>query len=240
MAEERMIEIKELSKKYSGLEVLRNINLSINNHGIVAVLGPNGSGKTTLLKSLLGMVIPQQGSMMLDGEPVLGQWQYRNKIAYLPQIASFPQNLRVAELIRMIKNLRPGNTREAALIDRFNLQPHLTKKLGTLSGGTRQKVNIVLALMFESPLIILDEPSTGLDPVALIALKELLAEEKAMGRMILFTTHIMNLVEEIADRVIFILEGNIWFDGTVNLLLEKTAQSSLEKAIAVLLKEAHV
>jgi len=235
-----MIEINSLSKNYSALQVLKNIYLSVNDHGIIAVLGPNGSGKTTLLKCILGMVLPQQGSITIDSEPVLGHWAYRNKISYLPQIASFPQNLKVSELIGMIKNLRPGATREAELIGRFHLEPHLSKKLGTLSGGTRQKVNIVLTLMFESPLIILDEPSTGLDPIAMLALKDLLREEKNRGRMILFTTHIMNLVEEIADRVIFILEGNIWFDGSIERLLAQTAQVSLEKAIAELLKDSHV
>ncbi len=93
--------------------------------------------------------------------------------------------------------------------------------------------------MFDSPLIILDEPTTGLDPVALIYLKQLIADEKVKGKMILITTHIMNLVEEVADRVIFLLDGNIYFDGTVATLKENTGQSNLERAIAEILQGSY-
>ncbi len=235
-----MIQIIDLHKSYASLEVLKGINLSIGEQGIIAVLGPNGSGKTTLIKSILGMVIPQQGELLFDGKSISNQWQYRDKISYLPQIAHFPQNLRVSELIGMIKNLRPQETRESRLIDLFGLNFFLNKKLATLSGGTKQKVNIVLTFMFDSPMIILDEPTVGLDPLALIALKNIIREEQEKGRLILFTTHIMNLVEEIADRVIFLLDGNIYFNGTVNELKQQAKQSGFEQAIAEILKKSYV
>ncbi len=235
-----MIQIIDLHKSYASLEVLKGINLSIGEQGIIAVLGPNGSGKTTLIKSILGMVIPQRGDLLFDGKSILNRWQYRNKISYLPQIAHFPQNLRVSELIGMIKNLRPQETRESRLIDLFGLNFFLNKKLATLSGGTKQKVNIVLTFMFDSPMIILDEPTVGLDPLALIALKNIIREEQEKGRLILFTTHIMNLVEEIADRVIFLLDGNIYFNGTVNELKQQAKQSGFEQAIAEILKKSYV
>ncbi|MBV1922970.1 MAG: ABC transporter ATP-binding protein, partial [Flavobacteriaceae bacterium] len=156
-----MIEIKELHKKFGKNLVLKGVDLSINEGGIFAILGPNGSGKTTLIKSILGMVIPQSGTIQLNGKSIKKDWKYRNEIDYLPQIANFPNNLTVRELIKMIKDLRANNTSEdQRLIELFKLEPFLTKKLGTLSGGTKQKVNIVLAFMFNSPLIILDEPTT--------------------------------------------------------------------------------
>lgn len=231
-----MVEIKKLYKSFGPVDVLQGINLSIEEKGIIAILGPNGSGKTTLIKSILGMVIPQKGQILIDGKEVIGQWEYRNEISYLPQIANFPQNIKVRELIDMIKNLRAETTLDEALIQLFKLGPFLDKKLGTLSGGTRQKVNVVMTFMFDSPLIILDEPTSGLDPVALIYLKGLIAKEKEKGKTILITTHIMNLVEEIADRVIFLLDGNIYFDGTVDMLKQQTQQSNLEHAIAEILK----
>lgn len=231
-----MVEIKDLYKSFGKVDVLQGINLKLDQAGIIAILGPNGSGKTTLIKSILGMVIPQKGDILIDGEPVLGKWNYRNAISYLPQIANFPQNLKVQELIDMIKNLRSETSLDAAIIQKFALTPFLDKKLGNLSGGTRQKVNIVLAFMFDSPLIILDEPTTGLDPVALIFLKQLIQEEKAKGKTILVTTHIMNLVEEIADKVVFLLDGNIYFNGTVDALKKQTGQDNLEYAIAEILK----
>ncbi len=234
-----MVEIVNLHKSFGKVDVLQGINLTIAEKGIVAILGPNGSGKTTLIKSILGMVIPQKGDIRINSETILGEWNYRNDISYMPQIANFPQNLRVQELIDMIKNLREETTLDADIIQKFGLTPFLDKKLGNLSGGTRQKVNIVLTFMFDSPLIILDEPTTGLDPVALIYLKQLIREEKAKGKIILITTHIMKLVEEIADKVIFLLDGNIYFNGTIEQLKTQTAQDDLEHAIAEILKKEY-
>lgn len=231
-----MVEIKNLYKSFGKVDVLQGINLNLDQNGIIAILGPNGSGKTTLIKSILGMVIPQRGDIKIDGASVLGKWDYRNAISYMPQIANFPQNLKVQELIDMIKNLRSETDLDIELIRKFGLQPFLDKKLGNLSGGTRQKVNIVLTFMFDSPLIILDEPTTGLDPVALIYLKELIQTEKAKGKTILITTHIMTLVEEVADKVVFLLDGNIFFNGTVSALKKQTNQRNLEHAIAEILK----
>ena len=192
------------------------------------------------MKSILGMVVPQSGTILLENKNILGQWEYRNKISYVPQIANFPGNLKVIELIQMIRDIRPGAQNHEQLIDTFKLQPFLDKKLTALSGGTRQKVNIVLAFMFETPLIILDEPMAGLDPVALILLKELIAKEKEKNKTILITTHIINLVEEIADKVVFLLDGTVYFYGRVSELKEKTGQSNLEKAIAAILKDSYV
>ncbi len=205
--------------------------------GIIAVLGPNGSGKTTLIKSVLGMVIPNKGEIKVLGENIKNNSTYRNKIDYLPQIANFPNNLKVRELIRMIKDLRGDTTNDLNLIELFKLEPFLDKKLGNLSGGTKQKVNIVLTFMFESPLIILDEPTTGLDPISLLRLKKLIQEEKKKGKTFLITSHIMSFVEEISDEIVFILEGEIYFKGTINDLKTKTNQPDFEHAIASILTD---
>ena len=139
-----MIEIKDLHKTFGKLSVLDGLDLRIQKGGIFAVLGPNGSGKTTLIKSILGMVIPDKGEIEIEGQNVLGKSAYRNDINYLPQIANFPSNLTVKELLAMVKNLRPKEAHDQELIDLFSLDEHLEKKLGNLSGGTKQKVNIVL------------------------------------------------------------------------------------------------
>ena len=227
-----MIEIKKLCKRFGKLTVLDQLDLEIRQGGIFAVLGPNGSGKTTLIKCILGMVIPNSGEISIKGGSVLRKWAYRNEIDYLPQIANFPANLTVIELIEMVKNLRPKSANEKELIKLFELESYLQKKLGNLSGGTKQKVNLVLTFMFDSDLIILDEPTNGLDPVSLIRLKKLIDEEKKKGKTILITTHIMGLVEEIADEIVFLLDGSIYFQGTVKELKEKTNQTDLEHAIA--------
>lgn len=232
-----MIEIKSLNKKFGKLTVLDGLDLDIGKEGIFAILGPNGSGKTTLIKSILGMVIPDKGDIKLEEESILGKWNYRNKINYLPQIANFPANLTVKELIEMVKNLRPKEAHDTDLIQLFDVEQFLDKKLGNLSGGTKQKVNIILTFMFESDMIILDEPTTGLDPISLIHLKEIIQKEKEKGKTILITTHIMSFVEEVADEIVFLLDGKIYFKGSSTELKEQTGQLDLEHAIAKLISK---
>jgi Cu-processing system ATP-binding protein len=235
-----MIEIKNLHKQFGKLIVLDGLDLKINKGGIFAILGPNGSGKTTLIKCLLGMVIPNRGSISFEGENVLKKWHYRNNLNYLPQIANFPPNLTVIELINMVKNIRPKPSNENELIELFGLNIFLNKKLGNLSGGTKQKVNLVLTFMFDSKLIILDEPTTGLDPISLIQLKKLIIKEKKAGKTILITTHIMSFVDEMADEIVFLLDGKIYFKGSVASLKKQTNNMNLEQAIANLISAQHV
>ncbi|MFH6602518.1 ABC transporter ATP-binding protein [Maribacter algicola] len=227
-----MIKIQGLHKKFGKNQVLSGVDLEIDKGGIFAVLGPNGSGKTTLIKSILGMVVPNKGSISVLETNIKNSWKYRQEIDYLPQIANFPGNLRVKELIRMIKDLRREQGNEERLIDLFGMQPFLDKKLSTLSGGTKQKVNILLTFMFDGPLMILDEPTTGLDPASLIRLKELILEGKQKGKTILITSHIMRFVEEMADEIIYLLEGKIYFKGSIEELKNKTGQTDFEHAIA--------
>jgi Cu-processing system ATP-binding protein len=234
-----MIEIKDLHKKFGKNQVLSGVDLHITDGGIFAVLGPNGSGKTTLIKSVLGMVIPNKGKITVFGENIKKNSEYRHKIDYLPQIANFPSNLRVKELIKMIKDLRKPTNEDDRLIKLFRLEPFLDKKLGTLSGGTKQKVNLVLTFMFDSPIVILDEPTSGLDPISMIRLKDLIQTEKAKGKTILITSHIMSFVEEVADEIVFILEGKIYFKGSIQKLKTKTNQPDFEHAIASILQDNH-
>ncbi|MBT8254606.1 MAG: ABC transporter ATP-binding protein [Flavobacteriaceae bacterium] len=231
-----MVNIENLHKRYRKNQVLIGIDLNIDKKGIFAILGPNGSGKTTLIKCILGMVLPNKGKILIDGDDIKGNARYRKDIDYLPQIANFPPNLKVKELIRMIKDLRNEQADDTELIERFKLEPFLDKKLGALSGGTKQKVNILLTFMFDSPLIILDEPTTGLDPNALIELKSLIQKEKDRGKTILISSHIMSFVEEIGDEIVFLLDGKIYFKGTINALKQQSNQDDLEHAIAYLLK----
>lgn len=235
-----MISIENLHKRFGKNAVLTGVDLDIKGKGIFAVLGPNGSGKTTLLKSILGMVIPDQGNIWVQGSDIQNNWKYRQDIDYLPQIANFPGNLKVRELIHMIQDIRQKPTDMVKLVSLFGLAPFLNKKLGTLSGGTKQKTNIVLAFMFDSPLIILDEPTSGLDPAALIKLKNLIQEEKQKGKTILITSHIMQFVEEMADEIIYLLEGKIYFQGSISRLKNQTTQTDFEHAIAAISNPVHV
>ena len=232
-----MIEIQGIRKSFGKLDVLKGFDLSVSPGKITAVLGPNGSGKTTMIKSILGLVIPDSGQILFNGKSVKNQWDYRIQLGYLPQIARFPENLRVKELISLIEDVRGFNGNATELINLFNLQDSLNKKLRQLSGGTRQKVNLTLTFMFDCPLYILDEPTSGLDPIALIRTKELILARKKAGKSFLITTHIMNLVEEIADELVFLLEGKVHFRGTYHEMLLTQQEESLERAIAKILEK---
>lgn len=231
-----MICIQQLYKRFGKNQVLNGIDLKLEQPGVYAVLGPNGSGKTTLLKSILGMVIPNQGSIKIKDQTIAGKWAYREEIGYLPQIARFPENLTVRELLKMICQFRTRKADQEPLIERFGLGTYLDKRLGTLSGGTRQKANLVQAFMFDSPILMLDEPTAGLDPIAMVSLKELIRAEKARGKTIIITSHIMSFVEEMADQILFLLEGDIRFRGSISALKDTYGGADIEQAIAHLLK----
>ncbi len=232
-----MVEFKAIHKNFGKNQVLKGIDLSIAKGKTTAILGPNGSGKTTLIKILLGMCLADEGQVLFKTKDIKNDWQYRRSIDYLPQIANFPENIKVKELINMIKDLRGQTTRDKELIRYFKLGPYLDSKLSNLSGGFKQKVNLVLTLMFNSDFIILDEPTSGLDPVALIKLKKLIKEEQDKGKTILITSHIMDFVEEVSHQVSFILDGKVYFDGTTSQLRSLTKEDDFEYAIAHLLKQ---
>lgn len=227
-----MIEVRDLHKSFKKNHVLKGINLKLDSKGIYALLGPNGSGKTTLIKTVLGMVVTKEGEVFIDGKEVKKGYAYRQQLNYMPQIANFPANIKVKELIRMIIDIREQAAEYEELVRQFGLEAYLDQKLSNLSGGSAQKVNLVLTFMFDSPYYILDEPTTGLDPKALIHFKELLDKEKKKGKTILITTHIMPFVEEVADEIIYILEGVIGFKGSIPKLLAQYESEDVEHAIA--------
>lgn len=233
-----MIEIKQLEKKFGKFEVLKGITFNVEPGNITAIVGPNGSGKTTIIKTILGLVKPDEGDILIDKKSVLGDFLYRSKIGYMPQAASFPENLTVKEVFKMICRLRNSKMIiNQELIAKLNLNSELGKQIKNLSGGNRQKVSAYIALMFNPSIIILDEPTAGLDPVTSSYLKEIIIDEKKKGKTIILTSHIMSEIEEMADQIIFLLEGKICFDGSILSLLTYKGESKLEKALANMMKE---
>lgn len=228
-----MIVLNELTKKFGVLEALKNISLEIKKGTITYLVGPNASGKTTLIKLILGLVKPTTGFITVDNERLNGNHSYRSKIGYMPQIASFPDNLTVAEIIKMMKNLREDFiTYDEELIEHFKLGKEYNKRLKNLSGGTKQKVNGVIAFLFNPEILILDEPTAGLDPVSSSILKDKILKENRKGKTIVFTSHILSELEELAEDVIFLLEGESRFQGTKIDLINSTGRQNLERSIA--------
>jgi Cu-processing system ATP-binding protein len=231
-----MIEFNAVTKRFGAQEILRGVDLRVEPGQVIGLVGPNGAGKTTMIKLLLGLAHPTSGVIRVAGAPIAGDDSYRARIGYMPQIARFPDNLSAAELFRTVGSLRAGTpTADASLIARFGLAGAIDKPLRLLSGGTRQKVNAVLALMFEPPILVLDEPTAGLDPASSTTLKDDIRARGADGAAVLVTSHIMSELEEMCDQVAFLLDGVIRFVGPIAALRAHTRQASLERAIAALM-----
>lgn len=228
-----MIAVTGLRKRYGTQEVLRGLNVEIEAGRVTAILGPNGAGKTTLIKTILGLVRADAGEVRIDGEPVSSDGVYRARIGYMPQSPRFPENLTVREILHMIKDLRgrfDGLDEEA--IAMFDLETQYDKQFKALSGGNRQRVSAAVAFLFRPDILILDEPTAGLDPIASSALKDKVLRERAAGRTVLLTSHVMSEVEDLADRVIYIVDGAATFDASVADLKASTGEGTLERAIA--------
>lgn len=232
---EKIIAVKGLKKSFGRLEVLKNVSCDFASGGVVSILGPNASGKTTLIKSILGMVIPDGGEILFQGRSILNTFDYKRKIGYMPQIGHYPDNMKIGQLFKMVMDIRQQDAVDTELLKAYQLESMYQKTMRTLSGGTLQKVSAALAFMFNPDVLILDEPSAGLDPLAAKALKEKILEEKSKGKLILVTSHILSEADEISDHILYLFEGQIKFYKTLTNLKLETGEQKLSKALTQLL-----
>jgi Cu-processing system ATP-binding protein len=228
-----VIEIEGLRKRFGALAALRGVDLAFEKGRATAILGPNGSGKTTLVKCVLGLVRPDAGRIRVRGAAVDEGGAYRRAIGYMPQIARYPENLRVREILDMIRDLRgrPEGT-DDELEHAFDMESELDKPFKTLSGGNRQRLSAVLAFLFRPEILFLDEPTAGLDPLSSSRLKDKILAEKGRGRTVVLTSHLLADVQELADDVVYLLDGAVSFHAPLETLLGETGERSLERAIA--------
>ena len=196
-----MIIANNLSKKFGKLQALDNVSVTCNKGECIALIGPNGSGKTTLIKCILGMVIYNSGFITFNGKNILHDWEYRAKIGYMPQIGRYPENMTIGQVLDMMKDIRQqkGFNMDEELIQAFKLDSMMNKRMRTLSGGTRQKVSASLAFLFNPDVLILDEPTAGLDPVASEILKEKISKEKEKGKLVLITSHVLSDLDDLVS-----------------------------------------
>lgn len=229
-----MIIASNVSKKFGKLVALNNVSVTCNKGECIALIGPNGSGKTTLIKTILGMVVSNSGFITFNGKNILHDWQYRSHIGYMPQIGRYPDNMTIGQLLLMMKDIRRKNNTllDEELIQQFKLNEVLDKRMRTLSGGTRQKVSAALAFLFDPEVLILDEPTAGLDPVAAEILKDKIIKEKQKGKLILITSHILSELDDLVTQVIYMQDGVLQFHKTFEELRKDTGQEKLSKAIA--------
>ena len=231
-----MIRIENINKRFKKLHALNGVNARFNKGQVISLIGPNGSGKTTLIKTILGLVKSDSGSIFFDDEAIAESVEYRKNIGYMPQIGRYPDNMKIGQLFKMIKNIRHEREWDEELFYRFKLDIILDKSMKALSGGTRQKVSAALAFLFNPDVLILDEPTAGLDPLSSEILKEKIQSEKEKGKLILITSHVLSDLEDFTTDVVYMQEGTIMFTKTMSELKQETGEEKLGKAIAWMMK----
>ena len=234
-----MIEVKNLTKKFSKFTALDDLNVTFTNSKSIALIGPNGCGKTTLIKSILGLNVIETGDILVDGKSVKDDYRYRKDIGYMPQIGRYPENMSIGQTIKMIKDTRKISEThlDTELLENFELEKMYDKKMGTLSGGTTQKVSAVLAFMFDPKVIILDEPTAGLDPLASEILKNKIIKEKNRGKLIIITSHLLSELDDIVSEIVFMNEGKIIVQQSVTDLMTERKSEKISESIISILKE---
>src|SRR6187397_846975 len=229
-----MIRIEHINKKFRKLVALDDINAQFDKGQVISLIGPNGSGKTTLIKSILGMVKADSGKIFFNDELINGESSYRSQSGYMPQIGRYPDNMKVGQLFKMLKNIRnvSAENLDEELIGKFGLKEIFEKPMRTLSGGTRQKVSAALAFLFDPAVLILDEPTAGLDPVASEILKAKITAVKEKGKLVLITSHVLSELDDLVTRIIYMQEGKLVFHKSIEALRNDTGEEKLSKAIA--------
>ena len=236
-----MIKIQNISKTYNKIAALNNVSVNLFPSQSIALIGPNGSGKSTLMKCILGLVFPNKGTIEVMGEKITFTGNYRKKIGYMPQIVRFPDNMKVGQLFNMIQDIREEKINiDHELIEQFEINSFINKPLGALSGGMKQKVNAALAFMFNPDILILDEPTAGLDPLSAELLKDKIKNEKEKGKLIIISSHILADLEEITTHVVYLIDGELEFFKSMDSLIKETGTQNLSKAIAKIMTEIKV
>ena len=228
-----MIEIQSLNKTFHRTKALNEISFTAPEGCSFALLGPNGSGKTTLLKALIGSVLPDPGSRFtLDGHSDPQDPEYKRKFVYMPQLPGFPPHLSPRETIALLTRVRNQEApRMERLLEELKIQEFWDKPFRELSGGMRQKINILQCFMFDFQIAFLDEPTSSLDPRVALYLKNLIREIKSQGKTIMFTSHIMNEVEELADRMALFSAGSIYLVTEPAAFVREKNAKNLEEAL---------
>jgi Cu-processing system ATP-binding protein len=226
-----VIDVVGVSKRFRRVIAVDQVSFGVKAGRITAILGPNAAGKSTIIKTMLGLVRPDTGHITIDGTAVNGAPEYRTRLGYMPQSACFPDNLTGREVMAMLQDLRAGSPVDLELFDELGLTPELDRPVRTLSGGTRQKLNAAVAFLFRPSVLILDEPTAGLDPIASGVLKRKILRARRDGASVILTSHVLAEVEELAEEIVFLLEGTIAFAGSVQDLKRSTGQERLESAV---------
>ena len=230
------VRMRGVVKRFGRRTILDQLDATFPAGKVTGLVGPNGAGKTTLIKILLGLVRPDAGHVEILGRPLDGTPEYRARLGYMPQAPRFAEHLTGRELVDLVRDLRGATGPiDDALLDWFTGTPALDQRVATLSGGTRQKLNAALAFLFRPDLLILDEPTAGLDPVASRRLKDQILAARDRGATVILSSHLAGELDELADHLVFLLDGRTRFEGAPRELARATGWHELERGWAALM-----
>jgi len=202
-----MLEIRGLSKKFGKAEVLKNFSHNFKPGAVTAIAGPNGSGKSTLIKCITGLLKFSEGEILVAGQNTGKSYSYKKHIGYMSQKPSFPENLTVAEILEFVKSVLNAEEFDTTLVELFDYKKELDKKFGVLSGGNKQKLNAILTFLHKPEVLLLDEPTAGLDRESGMILRDKIISGKNAGNTIVLTTHIPEEIAGLADFIILLEDG---------------------------------
>lgn len=235
MNSEPVLTIKDLKKRYGSEEILKGISLEIYRGQVIGYIGPNGAGKSTTIKILMGMVGGYSGEIKIFGEDISnGSVEYKRKIGYVPETVEIFENLTAYEYLTFIGevyglSLIQVNSKAKKLMTLLGIEDVYHSRISSYSKGMKQKLLIISSMIHNPDILFLDEPLSGLDANSVMIVKEILAELAAMGKTIFYSSHIMDVVEKISNRIILLNEGQIVADGSFAELKEQSRKGSLEQ-----------
>ena len=232
---DKAIFIEDLKVNFLGKEVLKGINLEVDKGNIIGYIGPNGAGKSTTIKIILGLLEGYRGLVKIFGEDISqDNNKYKKRIGYVPEIAETYESLTAREYLTFIGQLYgleydAANKKAYELMDILGIKESYNSLISSFSKGMKQKVVIISSLIHNPDILFLDEPLNGLDANSVMIVKEILLSLKEEGKTIFYSSHIMEVVEKISDRIVLLNDGNIVADGNFEYLKERVHQKSLEQ-----------
>lgn len=227
------LKIENLIKTYGDFRALNNVSLEAENGKILGILGRNGAGKTTTIKSIMGIIEPDSGSITYDGVDIR---KTKVSIGYLPEERGLYVNAVVKDQLLYFAMLNGMDKKKALaeikkLLEEFKIPGYLNKKVKTLSKGNKQKIQLISAILHKPQIVILDEPFSGLDPVNIELFKNTVLNLKKQGTTILFSSHRMEDVEEMCDRIVMLNKGNVVENNTVQGLIDKYSREDVMNVV---------
>lgn len=234
MAKETIIQLKNLKMNFGSKPVLNGINLDIHSGEIIGYIGPNGAGKSTTVKIMLGLLGGYSGEILIFGEDISkGNGEYKKRIGYVPEIANVYDSLTAKEYLTFVAQLYridydKANYKGKQLMKILGIDKAYNSRISTYSKGMKQKLLIISSLLHNPDILFLDEPLSGLDANSVMIVKEILQKLSKEGKTIFYSSHIMDVVEKISNRIILLKDGDIAADGIFNELKEKCMEGSLE------------